>query len=110
MEHKPYNGWYNYETWAVKLWLDNDHGTYQYMTSEAAGKLAEHTSDDGATDDDAFKIAFADFLKDHHQEAADDFIGERTSVFSDLLGAALSEVNWYEIAGAYLDDAKEAAE
>ena len=25
-----YNGWTNYETWAVKLWIDNDEGTYTY--------------------------------------------------------------------------------
>lgn len=23
-----YNGWKNYETWNVALWLDNDQGTY----------------------------------------------------------------------------------
>ena len=23
-EKKTYNGWTNYETWNVKLWLDND--------------------------------------------------------------------------------------
>jgi hypothetical protein len=109
MEHKEYNGWWNYETWAVKLWLDNDHGTYLYMRARAAEVLAEH-ADDGATDDDAFKTEFADFLRDHHQEAAADFIGDRTSVFSDLISAALSEVNWYELAEAYLDDAKDAAQ
>ncbi len=25
-----YNGWTNYETWAVSLWIDNDHATYAY--------------------------------------------------------------------------------
>jgi hypothetical protein len=24
MSDKPYNGWSNYETWAVKLWIDNE--------------------------------------------------------------------------------------
>ncbi len=27
---KTYNGWPNYETWNVMLWLDNDHGAYTY--------------------------------------------------------------------------------
>ena len=24
-----YNGWTNYETWAVALWIDNEQATYQ---------------------------------------------------------------------------------
>ena len=28
MQKLEYNGWYNYETWNLKLWLDNDQGTY----------------------------------------------------------------------------------
>jgi len=25
-----YNGWTNYETWNVALWLDNDYESYQF--------------------------------------------------------------------------------
>ena len=25
-----YNGWTNYETWNVALWMDNDETSYQY--------------------------------------------------------------------------------
>jgi hypothetical protein len=103
-----YNGWSNYETWAVKLWLDNDEGSYTYMQERSGEVLAEHT-EEGKTDDDAFKSEFAEFLKNHHEEARDE-LNIPTSVFTDLIGAALSEVDWYEIAGAYLDEAKEAAE
>ena len=27
MNHKEYNGWHNYETWLVKLWIDSDRDT-----------------------------------------------------------------------------------
>jgi hypothetical protein len=27
---KTYNGWPNYETWNVMLWMDNDEGMYRY--------------------------------------------------------------------------------
>jgi hypothetical protein len=30
-----YNGWNTYETWAVKLWLDNEEGSYRYWTEQA---------------------------------------------------------------------------
>jgi len=109
MEHKEYNGWYNYETWAVKLWLDNDEGSYRYMGSEAAEKLAEYTDEEGTVDADGFKSEFAEFLKSYHEDQAEE-LNIPASVFSDLLTAAMSEVNWYEIAEAYLDEAKEAAE
>ena len=109
MSGKTYNGWSNYETWAVKLWLDNDYGSYSYMQERSAEVLADNTDEDGKADDDGFKRDFADFLKDHHEEAREE-LNMPTSVFTDLLGAALSEVDWYEIAGAYLDEAKEAAE
>ncbi len=29
-DEKGYNGWSNYETWNVKLWMDNDEGSYNY--------------------------------------------------------------------------------
>ena len=109
MADKTYDGWSNYETWAVKLWLDNDYGSYTYMGERAAEVLAEHTDEDGKADDGSFKSDFADFLKQHHEDAAEE-LNIPASVFSDLLNAALSEVDWYEIAGAYLDEAKEATE
>ncbi|MFX6019113.1 hypothetical protein ABTF08_19745, partial [Acinetobacter baumannii] len=28
--HKEYNGHYNYETWNLALWIDNDQGTHEY--------------------------------------------------------------------------------
>jgi hypothetical protein len=35
MNEKTYNGWTNYETWLVKLWIDNDEGSYHYWTERA---------------------------------------------------------------------------
>ena len=29
-----YNGWTNYETWAVKLWMDNEEGSYERLGLE----------------------------------------------------------------------------
>lgn len=29
-EKKTYNGWTNYETWNVALWIGNEEGSYRY--------------------------------------------------------------------------------
>ena len=35
MTKKEYNGWHNYETWLVKLWIDNEEGSYNYWREVA---------------------------------------------------------------------------
>ena len=30
MANTTYQGWTNYETWAVNLWLDNEEGVHDY--------------------------------------------------------------------------------
>jgi hypothetical protein len=44
----------------------------------------------------------ADRLKDHHEENRPELPG----VYGDLIGAALSEVNWQEIAEHLLENVK----
>lgn len=94
-----YNGWTNYETWNVALWLDNDEGGYGYWNEQADEALERARGDkDEATSE------LASQLSDSLSENAPDL---GSSCYADLLSAALSEVNWYEIAGHYADAAKE---
>jgi len=89
-----YNGWTNYETWAVKLWIDNEEGTqryWEYMAREAVRRQYK----------DRAKCELADELRLEHEEAAPDIAG---TVYSDLMNAALSSVNWYEIAENIIGD------
>jgi hypothetical protein len=106
-EDKTYNGWSNYETWCVNLWLSNDEGTYRHCRSLAREAVngAEDSSQvrDGIwTIEEATRFQLADALKD--------FLGElnplsaQASVFSDLINAALCEVDWHEIADAFLEE------
>lgn len=102
---KKYNGWTNYETWVVKLWMDNDEGSYRYWQ-----ETAEELWDDNERDSDEFCRAMADRLKDEHEASSQDILVHAhatSSVFSDLIGAALSEVNWYEIAESYVSELPE---
>lgn len=87
MSDKTYNGWSNYETWAVKLWLDNDQGTQELMQD-----MARHERT-------AYKLA--DALKDMIEDNTPDL---GASMYADLLNAALSEVDYREIAENILED------
>ena len=95
-----YNGWTNYETWCVNLWLTNEDT--RWLDDLADEMLAEL---DGDTD--AAVAELADYLAEQHDEAAPP---EVKGVFADLLSTALKRVNWPEIARHFIDDAKERAE
>lgn len=102
---KGYQGWTNYETWAVALWIDNERSSYEYWREQAEHTLDElnHDSDEHEYSDAA--VALGDEMEESFEndfEAIQDKLGH--SVFSDLLGSSLSEVDWYEIAEKILDD------
>lgn len=95
MTREGYSGWRNYETWVVKLWIDNDESSYNYWQERA-----KETLKDAATP----TVELADELKYTH-EAADPT--EEAGVYTDLLYSALGEVNWYEIAESILEEVSE---
>jgi hypothetical protein len=104
-----YNGWTNYETWAVKLWMDNDEGSYRYYTdlAQSAWDNADATTPSQFTRKEIASRDLCDLLKDEFEEGKDALLESAkatSSVWADLLGAALSEVNWDEIASALLED------
>ena len=65
MNDKTYNGWTNYETWLVNLWMSNDEGSYNYWNERAAEIIK------GADDRDEASGFLADAIKDEHEERAD---------------------------------------
>lgn len=96
MENREYNGWTNYETWCVNLHISCDEMMHDWLGVEASDSL----NDEGVGN--SYKLAQK--IKDHFEEAFADL--ELKGVFSDLLGSALSEVNWEEIAGTYVEVAE----
>lgn len=41
MEDKRYNGWVNYETWLVNLWIDNDQGEHEYWQEQTEAEIKD---------------------------------------------------------------------
>jgi hypothetical protein len=80
MSSGKYNGWSNYETWVVALWLDNEEGSYNYWNEVAEG------------------LDVYDLSKRLEEEFEEFNPVEATGVYSDLLTHALGRVDWYEIA------------
>jgi hypothetical protein len=100
MTKTNYNGWYNYETWNVKLWMDNDQGSSEYWNGRARELIEDHSEDDDLSE---AVSKLADEIETQHREE----MPEVSGTYSDLLGAALLEVNWHEIANSLIEDNKE---
>ncbi len=96
-----YNGWTNYETWLVNLWMDNEQGSQEFFRERAKEIYGLATADPGGwfTREETARFRFVDWLKEHHEENMPELPG----VYGDLLGGALSSVNWNEIARHYID-------
>lgn len=79
-KNEGYNGYTNYETWNIALWMDNDQGEQDYWISQAEQA------------DDVYELEV--ILKEYYQEQMPQLHG----TWADLLQSALDSVNWREIA------------
>ena len=103
---KKYNGWTNYETWAVALWMDNDRLSYQYWREATREARSEAPGCKQVTNgiwdvDAAARFLIADWLKEDFGDKAPT---SEPTVYSDLLQASLESVNWQEIAEHLLEE------
>lgn len=100
---KTYNGWTNYETWNCKLWMDNDEGSYSYWQEVAQECYDQAEADEEAsfTRGEQAVLDLSDRLKNEFEEGQPEL---GASFWSDILTAALSEVNWHEIAENLIED------
>jgi hypothetical protein len=94
-----YQGWTNYPTWAVALWIDND----EYMQNEVIEMASEWVDDDNDLATLRIREWLFDFIEDNRPDLP-------PSMYSDLLGWAIEMVDLYELAEHYLTAAKESAQ
>ena len=108
-----YNGWKNYPTWVWHLWATNDEFSYNSLltSAEDAIKMAKNHPNvkDGLWEQDRAEVyILADLLKDETEDRSGRGF-ERPydadpDVFSDLMGWAVGEIDFYEIAEHVLED------
>lgn len=102
MTQKEYNGWYNYETWLVNLWIGNDEGSQSYADELTGQAYKDARAERSFTRDERATLNLSDSLKEWIEEQNP--LADNANLFSDLLSGALSEVNWHEIAEHYIED------
>lgn len=108
-----YNGWKNHATWCVGMYLDGNYtgsGTYEAVRELVRGCLSfQHLEGDGVE-----RRRVADYLKDFVERDTDptgygdDNGPELHPLVSDLFGAALHDVDWHELADAWIQNEREA--
>lgn len=86
-----YNGWENYETWLVKLWIDRKESWYEHWRVRA-----EELEEEGG---ERIMLSLSEELR-YAFNASNPL--EEEGVYTDLLNNALENVNWDEIAGSIL--------
>lgn len=119
MNTETYQGWTNYTTWAVALWMQNDQGTHEHcwrtLPAAAVAQVAQETEEsaevNGTADafaDEQPRWLLADMLKDHVEMIVDEATGEGLpEPLPTLLQAALTEVDWNDIAESAMESYKE---
>lgn len=118
MSDQTYNGWANYPTWAVNLWLANDRGLYE-MTLEGVNDQIQDAAycvqvRDGIwTLERARRFNTADWLREMVEEMPYTFGPDEgvptQGIPADLYGWALAQVDWHEIADHWIAAAQEIA-
>ena len=108
-----YQGHANYPTWAILLWLNNDHGMY-CMIQEFSDYVFDEFFEDGDEVDVTYEIAerFEEYISStfiFQEELLDERAAKilTSGVVADLLGFSVGMIDWYEVAESLLNDIKE---
>ena len=102
MADAKYNGWANYETWVVKLWLDNDEAScalQQELLEQAQNNL---NPSEVWTKEEEIRFKLENLIEAVVEENSP--LTDTATMYSDLLGAAIANVNFIEIADHIIAD------
>jgi hypothetical protein len=104
---ETYQGYKNRETWAMCLWLSNDHGLYNGALDEADSALdrAVAREDDRVTSKQGNARLIGTALEEWMQSMVDDAVdGETSTEFLLMLldVGSLYRVDWDEVGAAFI--------
>lgn len=91
---QTHEGFANYETWCINLWINNEEPAYRHWKAAARRAKIGNSKREAVNE-------LAELLRREIPDNAPDL---GASCWSDLLSAALSEVNWHEIAEDLLSE------
>ncbi len=97
-----YNGYSNYETWAVQLWIDNNESSSAYWRQLASEIYHYQASDQPhfSKAEDAVCI-LTEKMKDSYNNQMERVLNDANvqgTVWADLLNASVCAVNFHEVA------------
>lgn len=95
-----YNGWTNYETWLANLWLSNDQWTVDFLHDTWKENLMPEAIEQELDDQDLVEL-MSHLISNTLEEMTE--LGTGASLATDLINAALGEVNTREIAHALIE-------
>jgi hypothetical protein len=98
-----YNGWTNYPTWNVHLWITNEESLYDWALELVRGVV--EVNRDTANAGQTVRYQASGRIKDWVVDELAPDLG--ASFAADLLGYALDQVNWVEIADSMIQAADE---
>ena len=98
MDENTYNGWPNWPTWLVNLWLGNDYENQLRVSTLASEAIEQHPGNPAHA---AHTLAFS--LKNEWGF----YPGDIPGMYADLLSDALTNVDWTCLARTYINDALE---
>lgn len=103
-QDRKYNGWTNWETWNCNLHFD---GSFQDQAQECYDETVACKT---FTREENAAFALKDIIEETIKEYAYQTEGSDNGFLGDMVGGYLSEVNWYEIAKAYIESVDKESE
>ena len=106
---KAFNGFVNYETWLVALWISNDRKrseSYRLLAKliVASGKQSrDERISTAAGRRNILAINLRRCIEEHSP------VRNHTTLYADLMNAALGEVDWHELADELMSECEEEA-